>query len=246
MKPALLLFTSLLACSVTYAQVVNDEMAQDFKDVSKFGSRQSGFEGLQTYHSTNVEGSQFFSPLWTTGTVTTTGNEQFGKNYLFLYDKVRQELFMKWKDSTIVLLADKSQINAFTLNTDRVHSFVTAGVYDPSNKGNFFEVLVKDDKGYSLFKLIKTKFVKADEHRDIESQATGEIDDAFKDQVSYYLVRNGAAQAVSLRKRSILKVMTPVKDKISGYFDQHPDTPVDEGFLINAVQYINNSATVGS
>ncbi|HVS96479.1 MAG TPA: hypothetical protein VHE54_08325 [Puia sp.] len=238
MKPALFLFTSLLSCSIAYSQAANDEMAQDFKDVSKFGSRQSGFEGLQTYHSGNVEGSQFFSPNWTTGTVTTVTNQQFGKNYLFLYDKVRQELFMKPKDSSVVLLADKDLIGAFTLVTDKVHSFVPASAYDPSNAGNFFEVLVKDDKGYSLYKLIKTKFVKADE-RDMEKQAQGEVFDSFQDQITYYLIKDGRTKTVALRKNNILKVLTPVKSKASQYFDQNSDRNLDEGMLIGIIQYIN-------
>jgi len=239
MKPALFLFTSLLACSVTYSQVVNDEMGQDFKDVSKFGSRQSGFEGLQTYHSGNVEGSQFFSPDWTTGTVTMITNEQFGKNYLFLYDKVRQELFIKPKDSSVVLLADKDRIGAFTLNTDKVHSFVPASAYDPSNTGNFFEVLVKSDKGYSLFKLIRTRFVKADQHRDMMSQATGEVNDAFQDQITYYIIKDGIVHAAALRKNSILKALPSVKGKASEYFDNHSDSPIDESLLIGAILYVN-------
>jgi hypothetical protein len=245
MKPALVLFTSLLSCSVTYSQIVTDDMADEFKEVSKFGSRQSGFEAIGTYHSGNVEGSQFFSPSWTTGTVTNISNEQFGKNYLFLYDKVRQELFMKLKDSSVVLLADKNQISSFTVNTDKTHNFVAAGTYDPSNKGNFFEVLVKNDKGYSLFKLTKCKFVKADE-RDMEKQRLGEVYDSFQDQVTYYIFKDGVVQTVALRKNNILKVLSPVRDRVSGYFDQHSDSAIDEGFLLGAVQYINTSYTAGS
>lgn len=238
MKPAFLFFAAFLSYFAGYSQAVNDEMAQDFKEISKFGSRGSGFEGFQTYHSSNVQGSQFFSPSWTTGTVTTNNNEKFGKNYLFLYDKVRQELFIKLKDSSVVLLADKSQISAFTLNTDRVHTFVPAGTIDPSNKGNFFEVLVRDDSDYSLFKLIKTKFVKADE-RDMEKQSQGEVFDSFQDDVSYFLVKNGTIQTVALRKNNILKAFAPLKNKASEYFNQHSDRDIDEAMLIGVVQYLN-------
>lgn len=238
MKPAFLLFSALLSYSVVHSQIVNDEMAQDFKDISKFGSRGSGFEGFQTYHSGKVEGSQFFCPDWTTGTVTTINKQQFGSHYLFLYDKVRQELFIKLKDSPIVLQADKDQIGSFTLNTDRAHTFVPAGTIDPSNNGNFFEVLVKNDKGYSLFKLIKTKFVKADE-RDMEKQSLGEVFDSYQDQITYYLMSDGKVQTVSLRKNNILKALAPVKNKVSEYFDMHSDSDIDEGLLIGAIQYIN-------
>jgi hypothetical protein len=238
MKSLLFISASLALCSVARSQVVADAMGDEFKEVSKFGARQSGFEGIQTYHSNNVEGSQFFSPNWASGTVTTINNEKIGKNYLFLYDKVRQELFMKWKDSSFILLADKNQVSAFTLNTDRTHTFVAAGSYDPSNKGNYFEVLVKSDKGYSLLKLIKTKFVKGDE-RDIEKQRLGEIYDSFQDQVTYYIVANGTIQPVTLRKANILKVLAPVRGKASEYFDQHDNSALDESFLTGLVESIN-------
>jgi hypothetical protein len=238
MRPAFLLFTSLLSCSITYAQIVTDDMGDEFKEMSKFGSRATGFEGFQTYHSTNVEGSQFFSAGWSTGTVTTLSNEHFGKNYFFLYDKVRQELFMKFKDSPVVLLADKKMIAAFTLNTDRTHNFVAAGQYDPSNKGNFFEVLVESDSGYSLFKSIKSKFVKADE-RDMEKQKLGDIYDSFVDEITYYIIKDGEVKAFALRKNSILKSLPSMRDKVSAYFSQHEDHPLDETFLIGLTEHLN-------
>jgi hypothetical protein len=240
MRNAILLSISLAYCAGASAQIVADDMADEFKTISKYGSRQSGFEGFQTYHSGHVEGNQFFNPNWSPGTVTTISNEQFGKNYLFLYDKVRQELFLKWKDSSIVLLADKNMITAFTLNTDRTHSFVTAGAYDPANKGNFFEVLVKSDKGYSLFKLTKTKFVKADE-RDIEKQKLGDIYDSFVDEITYYLVKDSVVKTVALRKNSVLKALSPpFKDKVSSFFSQHPENSVDELLLIGAIEFLNS------
>ena len=238
MKPAILLIAAVFSSAVTYSQVVADDMGDEFKEISKFGSRQSGFEGIQTYHSGTVEGNQFFSAGWSTGTVTTLSNEHFGRNYLFLYDKVRQELFLKWKDSSIVLLADKAMIAAFSLNTDRTHNFVAAGQYDPSNKGNFFEVLVKDDSGYSLFKLIKTKFVKADE-RDMEKQKLGDIYDTFVDDITYYIIKDGIVKAIALRKNSILKALPAVRDQASRYFDQHADHAIDEALLIGVIQSLN-------
>src|ERR1700722_2618567 len=157
MKGKCLFFVLLSLSQKGFSQLENSAMADEFKEVSKFGIRQTGFEGIQTYNSGIVNGSQFFSPSWSAGTVTTTANETFGKGYSFLFDKVRQELFMKWKDSPVILLADKSQINSFTLHTDKDHCFVASGIYDPSKKGDFFEVLAKSDTGWTLLKQIKTK-----------------------------------------------------------------------------------------
>jgi hypothetical protein len=238
MKSILCLSASLVLFSTAWSQIQNAEMAADFKEISKFGSRASGFEGFNTYHSGNVEGSQFFFPNWSMGSVTTVSNEKVGSNFVFLYDKVRQELFMKMRDSSTILLADKNQISSFTLNTNGTHNFVPSATYDPSNKGNFFEVLVKNEKGYTLLKLVKTKFVKADE-RDIEKQRLGEVYDSFQDQITYYIYNNGTLQPVALKERSILKALAPVKDKVSGYLAQHSGT-IDESFLADLVTSLNN------
>jgi len=240
MKSLFIIPGALLFFSTAWSQVETAEMSADFKEMSKFGSRASGFEGYQTYSSGIVNGSQFFNPNWSPGTITTINNEKVGKNYLFLFDKVRQELFMKWKDSSVILLADKNQISSFTLNTDKAHYFVAAGTYDPSNKGNYFEVLVSNEKGYTLLKLVKTKFVKADE-RDIEKQRLGDIYDSFQDQVTYYVSFNkGLPQPITLKEKNMLKVLTSVKDKVSGYFEQHPENTVDESFLVGVIESINS------
>jgi hypothetical protein len=239
MKSIIIISASLLLFSSAYSQVENAEMGADFKEISKFGSRASGFEGFNTYHSGNVEGSQFYFPNWSAGAVITLTNEKIGKNFLFLYDKVRQELFIKMKDSSTVLLADKTQISSFILNTDGTHTFVPSATYDPSHPGNFFEVLVKSEKGYTLLKFVKTKFVKADE-RDIEKQRLGEVNDSFQDQITYYIYNNATLQPVALRERNIEKALAPVKDKVSGYFSQHSYQTLDQSLLINLVESLNN------
>jgi len=238
MKSILIISASFLLFSSAYAQVENAEMGADFKEISKFGSRASGFEGFNTYHSGTVEGSQFYFPNWSAGAVFTLTNEKIGKNFLFLYDKVRQELFIKMKDSSTVLLADKTQISSFILSTNGTHTFVPSATYDPSHAGNFFEMLVKNERGYTLLKLVKAKFVKADE-RDMEKQRLGEIYDSFQDQITYYIYNNGALQPVTFKERSILKALAPVKDKASGYLNQHSGT-VDEPYLISLIEFVND------
>jgi len=130
MKIIFLLSGFLIFNAETYSQVETAQVGAEFKEVTA----DRGVDGMHGYSSGTVRGSQFFSPTWTTGTITTIHNEVISKNYSFLYDKVRQEIFIKWKDSSAVLLAQKDQVSAFTLNTDRVHSFVPASVYDPSKK----------------------------------------------------------------------------------------------------------------
>ncbi len=240
MKRCCLFMSLVMLANAAFAQIENSVMADEFKEVSKFGSRQSGFEGIQTYSSGIVNGNQFFSSSWCEGTVSTNFNETFGKNYSFLFDKVRQELFMKWKDTAVILLADKKQISSFTLNTDRVHYFMAGSKFDPALTEIFFEVLVGNEKKYTLLKQVKTKFVKAD-NRDMEKIKLGENYDSFVDEVTYYLFCNHFLQQVSLKAKSIKKISSVDQNKINTYFFNHPDNKVDENFIMKLVQFLNES-----
>src|SRR5581483_3033389 len=162
-----------------FSQASTIGMGREFSQLSGLGTRQTGFEGIQTYSSHNAKGSQFFNDGWSMGSVTTANKETINSGYLFIYDKVRQELFLKPKDSDIVVLADKNQIYGFSIFTDKMHNFRQASLYDPNEKGNFLEVLTESEK-YTLLKLTKTTFEKANTN-DMEKVRSGNLDDEFVD-----------------------------------------------------------------
>jgi len=85
-------------------------MSVDFKTIAGLGRMQTT-DAFQSYKTGAVTGIQFYNTTCTEGTVTTTGNEVIS-NYLLLYDKVRQELFIRPKHSNIAIRADKSQVKA--------------------------------------------------------------------------------------------------------------------------------------
>src|SRR4051812_42059425 len=98
----------LLSISI-YAQESTVGLRSEFSQISKYTyGRQSGFEGLQSFSSKQVRGSQFYFPAWSDGSLIVDSNQVTASNFQFLYDKVRQELFMKLRDSAVVLQADKS------------------------------------------------------------------------------------------------------------------------------------------
>ncbi len=230
------LFTGLLLISLaTFSQVESAQIGAEFKEVAK----STGLNGIQSYSSGEVKGSQFFYPSWAHGTVTTIHNEVIGKDYSFLYDKVRQQLFIKWKDSSAILLAEKDQTKGFTLNTDKVHSFMSASVYDPSDKVNFFEVLAGNNQGYSLLKLTKAKFVKADQ-TDIIKMKDGDNYDEFIDEITYYISnKSGIPQPITFKAKSIEKAFPALKQKVEDYYNQN-DNATSDSFLIGLVQSLNN------
>jgi len=236
MKKVIILPVLILFSTAIFSQGVESaQLGAEFHEVATNGQPM----GIQSYGSNKVEGSQFFYPTWTSGSVTTINNEVISKNYSFLYDKVRQQLFIKREGSSLVLLAEKDQMRGFTLNTDKVYNFVSASVYDPSDTTNFFEVLVSNNKGYSLLKLVKATFEKADQ-TDMVSMKDGDMSDKFVDDISYYIsYNNGIPKKITSKEKSIEKAFPSVKGKIADYYNQH-GKGTDDSFLTGLVLSLND------
>ena len=119
--------------TTSFLSIVGFTMAQDsnaigmqneLSQMAKFSTRQTGFESIQSYSSNKVIGSQFYFPSWCIGTVTTSNNEVINNpKYQFIFDKVRQLLFIKQKDTSAILLAEMDHISTFTLISDKPHLF---------------------------------------------------------------------------------------------------------------------------
>src|SRR5450631_2585751 len=83
----------LLFTSTVYAQngTTGIAMGQEFSELAAHGGLSGkGFAAFQSYSSTDVRGSQFFFPDWTSGELVTNRKEVFNTGLQFLYDKVRQ------------------------------------------------------------------------------------------------------------------------------------------------------------
>ncbi len=238
MKNTIIIIIVFIISVSASAQISSVGIRGEFKTISGLGHRQTGFEGIQTYHSGNVKGSQFFSDSWNTGSVITTNNEKISNGYLFLYDNVRQELFIRPTDSAIILLADKNQIFSFTINTDKPHMFEQAYTYDSALKGNFFEVLVQSSN-YSLMKLIKTTFEKAN-YADMEKVKQGEFSDEFLDHITYYLYHNSKLTKINLRENSLRKALKERQSEVDNFFNLHQNDEMNEQLLISLISSINS------
>lgn len=238
MRKIIVFFICSVITARAQAQVTSAGMGTEFKEISGFGSRQSGFEGLQTYKSGSVIGSQFFNDSWSSGSVTGSNRETISINYLFLYDKVKQDLYIRPKDTNLIVLADKNQLVSFVINTDKRHLFHNASIYDPNQKGNFFEILVENDN-YTLLKLIQTTFKKADP-TDMEKVKNGEFQDEFVDHITYYLYHNNKAEKIKLNENALRKALRGQEAKLDDFFNTYSNSEVNEQLAINLINTINS------
>src|SRR5579864_1747279 len=114
-KPFIIFQALFLSSASLSAQVTNVAMGQEFAELAAHqGYASNGFSAYQNYTSGEINGNQFFLPGWSKGEVVTIHKEVYNEDLQFLYDKVRQEIFIRKKDSALVLLANKDEIQSFS------------------------------------------------------------------------------------------------------------------------------------
>jgi hypothetical protein len=215
-------------------------MGQEFAELAAHGGLAGkGFAAFQTYSSNQVDGSQFFFPDWAPGEIVTTHKEVFNEGLQFIYDKVRQQLFFRKKDSSLILLGNKDEIQSFSLKDgDKQYYFVNSKLFTDERPEVFYQVLIYDSSKLSLLKYIKTTLVKAD-LTDMMKQRQGEVYDAFVDKIFYYIVMdNGIPLQVQLKSKSLKKTFAELNINPEKYMSDHPE-PINEDYLINMVRQFN-------
>jgi hypothetical protein len=233
-----------LSASGAYAQngTTGVAMGQEFSELAAHGGLSGkGFAAFQSYSSTDVRGSQFFFPDWTSGELVTKRKEVFNTGLQFLYDKVRQQLFVRQTDSSLILLSNRDEIQSFSLRDGNNHqyNFVNSSLFSDERPEVFYQVLVYDSAKLTLLKYIKTTFEKADP-QDLMKQNAGEVYDAFVDKNLYYLVwKNGLLNPVQLKTKSVKKVFADIHLDAESYLKEHYQ-PVDEDFLIEMANHFNH------
>src|SRR5450432_103235 len=241
MKPIIIFPVLLFSSATLFAQVTNVAMGQEFAELAAHqGYASNGFSAYQTYTSSQVNGSQFFLSDWSKGEVITIRKEVFNEDLQFIYDKVRQEIFIRKKDSALILLANKDEIQSFSLKDDKGNQFhfVNSKLFTDERPEVFYQVLVYDSSKLSLLKYIKTTFVKADYH-DMMKVKEGEIYDAFVDKYIYYILKtDGALKSVELKTKSVKKVFTDLHINYEAYMHNHYGA-VNEEYMIDMVKELN-------
>ncbi len=192
------------------------------------------------------QGSRFlFGMNWVKGEILTANNELIKNDSIFLtLDKITQRLFYT-KDLENFFSIDNKEFKSVTFYR-RDTSFVFEHV-PYIDKRNLFQVLVKTNNRYSLYKLIHTKFAR-----------TGYIDpdpddkeynyEGYTDEPQYFLLfpNKTYRSLYALKRKPIERIFAlgPDSEKVAAYFSKHKNEKNDEQYLRNLVLYLNNSAAL--
>ena len=102
----------------------------------------------------------------------------------------------------------------------------------------FFVVVAKNEK-YAVYKSIKTTFIKSDYHTNGLSES-GKPYDEYSDEYKYYVVfpDNKGFKEVTL-KTNVIKDVFGENQKANEFISEHKGSAVDENYLIDLVNYLN-------
>ena len=191
---------------------------------------------ITTFSNAKIKGNQYLVDQWSPGSVTTTDNITFSKNYLFNFDKIHHDLYAKFTDQPdLSIILDKVRLKSFSIGN---MNFINSGLIDPNAKDVFYQVLVKDSAKVTLYKFNKTKFVKADP-TNLMNIKTNNFSSEYVDNPTYYIsISNGELKKVNLSENSIRKVLKEKSKQLDSYFSMN-NKEVDESLLIDVVDYVN-------
>jgi hypothetical protein len=182
-------------------------------------------------------GSRYLFNKWVSGTVFDSANKMVSNpDYLFNYDKITRSLLIT-KDKATVFEVRTDFVKSFELQDDSIKC--TFESLPLINNGNFVEQLVKGDR-YSLYKSIRTRFIKSDFYSDGLVE-TGSPDDQYVDEFGYYIIFPGSSsyKKVELTKKSFKQALGPESEKVKAYFSQHKYEFVNEDLLKGLIIFLN-------
>ena len=236
MKRCLFFTLFLLCATISYPQARLTE-AHEFDQFQKAGG--GGVAAFKTGVNTEADGSQFFLPDWSKGNIELNSNIVFNEGLLLIYDKVRQEIFIKQEDSAVVLLGTKEDIKSFTLkDADKEYNFINSAFFSNTKPEIYYQVLVMDPSKLTLLKYTKSTFVKAD-NTDMMKQREGKVNDSFVDHITYYISNGkGSLEPIQLKTKSVKKAFTELKINVDKYLSDHAE-PINEDYLIAMVGALN-------
>ena len=231
-----LLLGSVSLCSLCSAQS-NTGVSDDLKLLAMHNLNVNTAT-ISTFSNPKIKGTQYLFDQWTSGSVTTTDNETYSANYLFNFDKLTHNLYVKHtSQDNLTIILDKAKVKNFTIGNV---NFINASLIEPKAKDVFYQVLVRDTTKISLYKYTKTKFVKADPTSMMNIQ-TGNFGSEYQDNPTYFVsFSNGELKKVNLSENNMRKVFKDKGDKqLDTFFNMNSTKEVDETLLLDMVNFLN-------
>lgn len=190
-----------------------------------------------THQKGELRGSMYIFKNFAHGyVITASGDINYNPSYLFDYDKMSGALLLT-QNKRVITEVSWDQIQSFVLYSNGDERFVFTKAPD-IDKSHYVQVLASGDK-YKIYKLIKTRFVKAD-YVNAGVIAHGTDFDEYVDEPEYYVVdaQSGQAKKLSLKKKSIKEDFVKEADKTNKYLSDNGGS-INDDYLSKFGDFIN-------
>jgi hypothetical protein len=188
-------------------------------------------------HKEATKGSRYLFSQPAHGVIV-DGNDKLmaDSSRLLNYDKIDGQLLIVL-NSQNVLEIDKDKVNGFALKTaDTSYVFLKAPVIDI----NRYFILVAYGPAYSVFKSLRTTFVKSN-YIDNGLTPSGNNYDEYQDQTAYFLLeqKEQTYKRFELKRKSVQEAFRVSKAKTDEFLTMHRKEKLDDEFLKQLINYIN-------
>lgn len=187
-------------------------------------------------HREDAKGSRYLLDHWVKASLKAPDGQRYDSSgFLFNYDKITKTLWATANQQTAVEVS-KEQVSAFVLLDDsREYFFALEPMVD---KENLLQIIVAEPGKYSLYKMIKARFEKAN-YMTSGLTESGHDYDEYVDEPGYFvLFPSGQAQAVQL-KRKIIREIFEKEPTAKAYLSAHKSDTVNEEFLKQLIRALN-------
>jgi len=179
---------------------------------------------------TNVQGSPFYNEAFSEGIINTNDNKSF-KAYL-RYDAFNDEMQMKQNEEIIALLKFEKDEVEIDKVVYEVYSYFNEG----SNENGYFINLTNGGNT----RLLLHKGKKYIEGTKAVNTYTKDKPPMFKDDISYYLMKDNSLNVVSLSKKNFLKLLEDKKSELENYISDNKLKLRDEKDFIQLINFYNS------
>jgi hypothetical protein len=223
--------------------VVREQTVQnDFKNYANTeSSRNYSGSYLTTFKNTEgTLGSPYLFDKWVSGKVIDKKDSVINTaGYFFNYDKIAGKILVT-KDKKTIIEVEDSAIKSFSF-FDPSEKEITFKKINNIEKNRFLIVLVeKQGASYSLYKFLKTKFVKANYTTNGLIQSGNKYDE-YVDEYEYYIGYSDLKTftKVELKEKAIKKALPNNEEKVKSFFEMHKADKMNESLLVELISYLN-------
>jgi hypothetical protein len=191
------------------------------------------------YHKEATVGSPFLISLYVQGLVVNQLDSVINKpDYLYNYDKITGNLLLK-RNNQDPIAVNRDQVKMFCLKLDQ-GGFIFMRV-PLINANEYFQVISKGSK-YSVYKLYKNVFVKANQQSTSGYTPDGKNYDEYKDVDTYYILDETKQEwtIFELTKKSIRKALIEQSPAVELYIKDHRGDEITESYIAQLLGKLNN------